>query len=286
MSDRGQTIAQALSEAATTLRRVEIAEARREAMSLLTHVLGCDRLFLFTNRDDALTPEQGERFRALVARRARGEPLQYITGHQEFFGLDFLVTPEVLIPRPETELLVEAALEVGPREEAFVCDLGTGSGCIAIALLNERPRWRAVGVDLSSAALEVARRNARRHGVSERLRFVAMDLFSAFAAKAQFDLIVSNPPYVAAADLPALQLEVRAFEPRIALTPGDDPLGLIRRLLVEAPLFLRDEGFLLFEIGFGQEQAVKEAIDGAIWRVLEVRRDLQDIPRTFILRRR
>ena len=168
------SIAESLIEAARILRESGVSEARREASSLLEHVLERDRTFVITHGDTLVSEEHLETFRQIVTRRSNGEPLQYITGHQAFFGLDFEVTQAVLIPRPETELLVETALNILPVDgESVICDVGTGSGCIAVALLHERARIRAVGIDVSTKALQVAHRNAMRHAVDDRLNFVA-----------------------------------------------------------------------------------------------------------------
>ena len=282
------SIAAAILEATQVLRQAGVPEARREAASLLTHTIGKDRTFLITHAEELLDANKLETLRDYVARRATGEPLQYITGHQHFYGLEFEVTRDVLIPRPETELLVEAALDLIGDAEAtsLVCDVGTGSGCIAIALLHNRPGVRAVAVDVSEAALSVAARNAVRHAVSERIRFAVSDCFAALEKnKLRFDLVVSNPPYVAGKDLFGLQREVREHEPRVALTPGDDGLSIIRRLLNEAPAFLRDGGYLLMEIGFDQRAAVERLIDASVWKVIKVRQDLQGIPRTIALQK-
>ena len=282
------TIAQALTAAAATLRAGGVPDARRDAATLLCHVLACDRAFLFTHTDDLIGTDTHAQLRRAVARRAAGEPLQYITGRQEFYGLEFEVTPDVLIPRPETELLVEAALAClrdvrAPR----LCDVGTGSGCIPVALLHERQDARAVGLDISPAALAVAARNAARHGVADRLRLIVSDCFAALDPKTdRFDMILSNPPYVAEADLTGLQREVRDFEPRVALTPGGDGLTVIRRLLTDAPHVLVPGGNLLFEIGFNQHEAVAQLIEPRTWTLLDIHQDLQGIPRTVALRLR
>ncbi len=282
------TIALAVVEAAQILRRAGVPEARREAASLLEHVTGRDRTFLITSAETALAPEDVSRLRHLVERRAAGEPLQYITGHQEFYKLDFEVTPDVLIPRPETELLVEAALDLLDEREgpALVLDVGTGSGCIAVSLLHERPSVQATGVDISERALRVAARNAARTGVSERLRLLVSDGLAALdSSRARFDMIVSNPPYVAEDALAGLQREVRDHEPRVALTPGGDGLRVIRSLLLDAPRFLNPGGHLLLEIGFDQSEAVEGLIDPRVWRLLDINKDLQGIPRTVVLRK-
>jgi release factor glutamine methyltransferase len=283
------TIAGALRVAAEALRAAGLSEPRREAGSLLSHTIGRDRAFLITHSDAELTAEQLTRFRACVGRRAAGEPFQYIAGRQEFYGLEFEVSRDVLIPRPETELLVETALELLKGSDApLLCDVGTGSGCIAVTLLHERKDASAVALDVSPAALAVAARNAARHGVDERLRLLVSDCFDALRSggheEMRFDLVASNPPYVAESDIEGLQKEVRDHEPRVALTPGGDGLSVIRRLVAEAPHFLKPGGHLLMEIGFDQHERVAALIDPSVWTLLDIRRDLQGIPRTVSLR--
>lgn len=291
MTDRPdrQTFAEALREAARVLMEACVREPRREAASLLAHVSGRDRTYLFTHDDETLPPEMLAEFRRAIARRASGEPLQYIKGRQEFYGLDFEVTPDVLIPRPETELLVETALELARAlREPLICDVGTGSGCIAVALLHARADARAVALDISPDALRVAKRNASRHDVGDRIDFIESDCFDALdasdSAKARFDLVVSNPPYVAESDIDGLQREVRDHEPRAALTPGGDGLCVIRRLLEGAPAHLKPGGHLVFEIGYDQHEQIRSLIDERRWTLLDVHRDLQGIPRTVALR--
>jgi release factor glutamine methyltransferase len=281
----GVSIAEALRQASRALDQAGVAEARREAGSLLAHVSGRDRTFLISHAEDQLEEDEWKRFEALIVRRAAGEPAQYITGLQDFFGRTFRVTPEVLIPRPETELLVEAALEV-MGANAVVCDVGTGSGCIAVTLLCERHDARAVAIDISEAALEVARQNARELSVEPRIEFVRSDCFEALKPKSiLFDLIISNPPYVSANMLPGLQREVRDHEPRVALSPGEDGLIIIRRLLNDAPAFLRDNGYLLMEIGFDQGEKVQQLIDKNVWALRKIAPDLQGIPRIVVLQK-
>ncbi len=264
-------------------------QERREAGSLLMHVLGRDHTYILAHAEDQLTDQQIELYDDSLDARASGKPLQYITGRQEFFGLEFEVTSDVLIPRPETELLIETALAlISPNEAAFICDVGTGSGCVAIALLHELPQARGMALDISAAALVVAERNAHRHGVNERLSFLASDCFSALgpAIDPVFDLIVSNPPYVAERAVEDLQREVRDFEPRIALTAGEDGLLVIRRLLVESRDFLKSGGLLVFEMGFDQHDSVNELFAAEHWKLLEIYDDLQGIPRTVALMKR
>ena len=296
-------IAEAILQGAHKLRQAGVAEARREAGSLLGHVLGRDRSFILSHAEDALSDEQAERFREFVERRAHGEPQQYITGEQEFFGLEFEVTPDVLIPRPETELLVETALKLITEDAAppYICDVGTGSGCVVIALLHElsktrdggSPKAHALAIDISPAALAVAKRNAARHSLTEQIEFVVADCFAALdsprdsenPAQAVFDLIVSNPPYVEDGEHASLQTEVRDFEPKLALTAGADGLDVIRRLLLEAGKFLKPGGHFLFEIGHQQSAAIEQIIDPKIWTLLRIHEDLQSIPRIVALRK-
>ena len=280
------SIANATALGTQLLGAAGVNEARMEAGSLLAHVLGRDRTYIIAHAEDALTDKQMGSFRGFVGRRAQGEPLQYITGHQEFFTLEFEVTPDVLIPRPETEIIVETARELLRNEvRPFIADIGSGSGCIVISLLNELPEARAVATDISPTALRVARRNAERHGVINRLTLLESDCFSALEPDSQFSLIASNPPYVSDTDRNTMQREV-LYEPAAALFAGPDGLAVIRRLLRDAPLFLRRDGYLVFEIGFGQHEAVRNLIDRDVWKLLEIREDLQRIPRTVVLQNR
>jgi release factor glutamine methyltransferase len=278
------SIAEVLREVSRVLESGGVPEARREAGSLLSFVLGKDRTFLISHAEDAVDDSSVERLREFVERRASGEPLQYIVGVQDFFGRAFRVTPHVLIPRPETELLIEAALELVNDSAPFICDVGTGSGCIAITLVCEVAEAHAIALDNSPAAIEVAKLNARNLSVSERIVFEVSDCFSALdPIQYQFDLIVSNPPYVSAGVLAGLQREVRDHEPRGALSPGPDGLSIIRRLLQETPAFLKNDGHLLMEIGFDQGEAVTEMVDSEVWRPVEIKPDLQGIPRIVVL---
>jgi release factor glutamine methyltransferase len=276
------TINDVLKEATQILQNAGVPEARREAGSLLSFVIGKDRTFLIAHAAGEVN--NVDQFREVVERRAAGEPLQYITGTQDFFGREFRVTPDVLIPRPETELLVEATLEVS-KAATLICDVGTGSGCIALTLLCELNHARAVAIDKSPAALEVAKFNAQKLAVADRAEFVVSDCFDSLD-RSEFDLIVSNPPYVSAGVIEGLQREVRDHEPLIALSPGPDGLSIIRRLIHESPKFLKQNGHLIMEIGFDQGEAVQQLIDAKVWELLEVRPDLQCIPRIVLLRKR
>jgi release factor glutamine methyltransferase len=280
------SIAEAIQEAAQILRKAGVPEARREAGSLLSFILRRDRTFLISHAENQLSNDSLEEFRTGVERRAGGEPLQYITGVQDFFGREFRVTPDVLIPRPETELLVEAALEVANSVSPIVCDVGTGSGCIAITLLCEIGNAQAVALDKSTAALEIAKVNANNLSVSNRLTFVVSDCFDSLDSSLyRFDLVVSNPPYVSGAMMAGLQREVRDHEPLVALSPGPDGLSMIRRLLQDGPAFLKTNGHMLIEIGFDQGEAVESLVNTEAWNLLDIKPDLQGIPRIVVLRR-
>ena len=280
------TIREVLKEATQVLDSGGVPEARREAGSLLSFILGKDRTFLISHAEEQIDDHSWNRLREFVERRATGEPLQYITGVQDFYGREFRVTPDVLIPRPETELLVEAALQIiGDRDAApSLCDVGTGSGCIAVTLLCEMVNASAVAIDKSPAALEIAKLNAQNLSVADLAHFVVSDCFNSFDSNEhEFDLIVSNPPYVADAALAGLQREVRDHEPVVALSPGPDGLSIIRRLIDEAPAFIKPGGHMLMEIGFDQGEAVTRLIDGNPWTLREIRPDLQGIPRIVVL---
>ena len=282
------SIADAILQGAQVLRKAGVPDERREAGSLLAHVISKDRTFLISHAEDVLSGRELSDFRDRVERRAKGEPLQYITGSQDFFGLEFKVTPDVLIPRPETELLVESALELIGRADSvpLICDVGTGSGCIAVALLHEATVAHAIALDISEAAIRVAKANALRNSVDDRISFVVSDCFQSFFAGVKpFDVIVSNPPYVSDRAIQGLQREVRNYEPHLALSPGGDGLSIIRRLLNEAPDFLKPKGHLLIEIGFDQAQTIQRLIDSSRLKLLDIHPDLQGIPRIAALQK-
>ncbi len=251
---------------------------RRDADRLLEHVLGCDRTALLTHPERILSVAESEQFDRLVERRLTSEPMQYLTGEQEFFGLRFEVTPAVLIPRPETEHLVEAVLARFQREqEVRIVDVGTGSGAIAVALAHAMPRSRVTAVDLFPAALAVARRNAERHGVIDRLTLLPSDLLAAVDRK-DFDAVVANPPYIAAAEV--LEPQVANYEPRSALYAGPTGLEVYERLIPQAARVLKPGGWLFLEIGYGQSPALKNLMHG--WAGVTLVNDLQGIPRVAL----
>jgi release factor glutamine methyltransferase len=272
-------VSEILQEAAEALRSGGIIEPRREAESLLAFYLKKNKTFLIAHPEFELTEADEFFFYQLVLRRTHREPFQHINGYQEFYGLDFEVNTDVLIPRPETEMIVETAIEILQNlERPQFCEVGTGSGCIVVSILYNVPQALAVGLDISAQALEMTRRNAERHQVSERLDLRNSDVFSALS-EAKFDLIVSNPPYIPSEEIPHLQPEVRDFEPLIALTDGGDGLSIIQRIVTGAPEFLHSDGFLLMEIGFNQAEKVRQMFSAKVWEPVEILPDLQGIPR-------
>ena len=261
-------------------------QAAIDAEVLAREAAGWDRAAWLARRDEPAGPEAAARFEAMAARRERREPVAYITGVREFWGLDFSVSPAVLIPRPETELIVEAALErlADPARAWRIADVGTGSGCIAVALATERRAATVTATDISAAAIEVARRNATRHGVHGRIAFVETSLLS--GADGPFDLIVANPPYVPTFARRALAPDVRQFEPDAALFGhGADGLDEARAILAQAATRLASGGCLLMEFGYGQGDEVREAasrVPGL--RAEMILRDIQGHERTLVAR--
>jgi len=284
------TISQAIAEGAGRFREPRIHEERRTAGVLLCHVLGIDRTYLLTRSEEQIDEARYREYLALVERRATGEPLQYITGHQEFYGLDFTVTPDVLIPRPETEFLAERVIKLVRElrnETPLIVDLGTGSGCIAVTLALHLPGARVIAIDSSNAALDVARANAERHGARDRIEFVEGDLLAPLLERhleAAVDVLTSNPPYVGEDRPELIQREVSEWEPHAALFGGADGLDFYRRLLLDAPRYLKPDGYLVFEIGYGQLDAILELIDRSALELVDVTHDLQGLPRTLALR--
>ena len=283
------TIHARVAKARERLRRAGITpeEADLDARLLAQKLLGWDAARFLTSANEPEPADFAALYEPLVARREGREPLAYITGRQEFWGLDFEISPAVLIPRPETELIVEAALERFPDRHASLeaADVCTGSGCLAVALAHERPGARIVAADVSADALRTARRNADRHGVGDRVELVQADVLDGTGHRAA-DLIVSNPPYVPEGDRATLQAEVRDHEPAIALFAGEDGLAIIRRLVDQSTGRLKTGGLLIFEFGLGQADAVRELISRRPGlTMLDVKQDLQGIPRTAVARR-
>jgi release factor glutamine methyltransferase len=282
------TLHEHVARARDQLRQAGIAppEADLDARVLAGLALGWDQAHLVTAARDEPPDAFEKKYAALVGRRAGREPIAYIAGVQEFWGLPMHVSPAVLIPRPETELLVEAALERFPERAApfAAADLCTGSGCVAVAIAHERPAASILATDVSTEALDVARENATLNAVGDRVSFVATDLLETLTQR--FDLIVSNPPYVPDGDRPGLPPEVRDHEPPVALYAGSDGLATIDRLVQTAPVHLQPGGTLIFEFGFGQAEAVEALISRTpALTMVEVRRDLQGIPRAAIAKK-
>ncbi len=279
------SVAGELDRATSFLAARGVENARLEAEVLLADVLGFDRACLFAEPRRALGDGEQRSFEALLGRRGRREPLQHVRGRQEFFSREFLVDGRVLVPRPETEILVETVLcQVRGRSSLTILDIGCGSGAIGLTLALELP-WAAVfASDVSSDAVEVARENARRLRLEGRVDVRCGDLFRPYTGW-RFDIVVSNPPYVASGELERLAPEVRDHEPRLALNGGPDGLGFYRRLAVEADGVLGDDGTLVVEIGEGQGSAVSAIFSAARLRVVAVQRDLGGIERVLTVRR-
>ena len=290
----------ALASAITRFTAEKVPSPRMNAELLLMFVLNCDRAYLHAHPERELTSDEKERYEAALAERARGVPAQYITGHQEFWGVDLIVSPAVLIPRPETEHVIETVLGIltsdlgpqtsakagpaevrGPRSDVRIADVGTGSGCIALALAKELPGAEIHATDVSAAALEVARANAARHQLEERIHFHQTDLLADL--KPSFDFVVSNPPYVGESEEDEVQLEVRKFEPREAVFAGPTGLEVIARLLPQAQAALRSGGWLVMEISGTIADRVRGLLND--WEEVRVTPDLQGIPRVVRARK-
>jgi len=278
-----QTLADAVAYGVAELKADGNRTPRRDAEQLLLHIAKLSRIDFIVRPDQLLNNEQLRHYRELLGRRKKSEPMQYILGEREFYGLRFTVTPDVLIPRPETEHLVEATLEHIPLNKEFeIADIGTGSGAIAIAIAIARPLARITALDISPAALEVARTNAADHKVADRISFVESDLLEAVGEET-FDMIVSNPPYIAEADRETLAVEVRDYEPATALFAGPTGLEIYERLIPQASQRLCKKGWLLLEIGAGQQLELQQLLID--WNEISFVNDLQGIPRVVIAQR-
>ena len=274
---------QALTSAIDLLTFKQIGSPRMNAETLLMFVLNSDRAYLYAHPEYELTPDEQARYDEAITERSTGKPAQYITGHQEFWGMDLIVSPAVLIPRPETEHVVETVLELArPLQAPRIIDVGTGSGCIALALAAELPSARVEAADISPAALEVARANAHRLQLDHRVLFSQRDLLAG-APAATYDFVVSNPPYVPASEPEKAQREVREFEPKVAVFAGESGLEVYRRLVPQSREALKPGGRLVVEIGFSLAQAVCELLSD--WAEVRVIPDLQGIPRVVAARR-
>jgi release factor glutamine methyltransferase len=276
-------IRDALKAAIDRLTKAQAGSPRLNAEVLLTFVLGKDRAYLYAHGDDELEAQVFGRYDEALAQRAQGIPSQYIIGHQEFWGMDFIVSPAVLIPRPETEHLIETVLPLARAlENPKIVDVGTGSGCIALALAKELPNAEIEAVDISAEALEVARANAARHQLEARVRFLQQDLLQGFSANS-IDLVVTNPPYVSESEEDEVQLEVLKFEPRNAVFAGTTGLEIIEPLIPQAMTALKSGGYLVMEISGTIAEAVKPLLID--WEEYRVVPDLQSIPRIVSARK-
>jgi release factor glutamine methyltransferase len=296
----------ALKQGLAKLRKAHVPSYTLAAELLLLHVLGRDRTWLYAHPEEQVSSSDTERFFALIARRANGEPTQHLTGKQEFWGLEFEVTPDVLIPRPETEHLIEVALDrlavrelrAGRKqtltgENLQIADIGTGSGCIAIALAKELPGSKIFATDISSKALAIAQRNASRHSFSDQIHFLESNLFSALANSSLatrhsplfFDLIASNPPYIGRREAPTLMREVRDHEPEIALYGGEEGYELYADLITQSAAHIKPGGILVLELGHNSLPAVQPLLDAPSWANVAVTNDLAGIARVIAAER-
>jgi release factor glutamine methyltransferase len=288
-----------LSAAIVRLTAENVPSPRLNAELLLMFTLSSDRAYLFAHPERKLSTEEESSYEAALAERIRGVPAQYITGHQEFWGMDLIVTPAVLIPRPETEHVIETVLEIqnsgvrpptsaktnsevrGPKSKVRIVDVGTGSGCIALALAKELPHAEIHATDIPPDALEIARANAARHQLERRIHFRQADLLEGL--KGEFDFVVSNPPYVGESEEDQVQLEVRRFEPRNAVFAGPKGTEVIARLIPQASQRLRPGGWLVMEISGTIAEEVRKLLEG--WQEVEVKPDLQSIPRVVMAKK-
>jgi release factor glutamine methyltransferase len=289
----GNSVREVLRQGIARLRQAEVPSFTLAAELLLLYVTGRDRTWIYSHPEDMLSSSGVAAFFALVDRRCQGEPTQHLTGKQEFWGLEFQVTPDVLIPRPETEHVVEVALDRlavrelragrSPKlsgEGVTIVDIGTGSGCIALALAKELPSAIIYASDISSAALEVARRNAQRLGFAARIRFLESHLFGAFLPL-KFDLIVSNLPYIGRREADSLPREVRDHEPELALYGGEEGYELFGALVAQAQSFLKPGGLLVLELGHNSRPAVQPLLETSAWADIGIAHDLAGIPRVL-----
>jgi release factor glutamine methyltransferase len=282
------TISQAIAEGARKLQASGIEQERRTAGLLLCHAIGIDRTHLLTRSDEQIDEGRYKIYLGLLERRASGEPVQYLTGHQEFYSLDFFVTPDVLIPRPETEFLIEEVLKIVDKQKLsrpLIVDVGTGSGCVAITLAVNLPGARLVATDASARALNIAQSNAAKHRVLDRIEFLEGDLLGPLDNRGldkSIDMIASNPPYVDESLKGSMQREVFDWEPPEALFGGVDGVEFYRRLLTGCPAYLKVGGYLVIEIGYGQLEAIDHMVAASpSLKIVEVTHDLQGIPRTL-----
>jgi release factor glutamine methyltransferase len=286
----------ALKRGIAQLREADVPSFTLAAELLLLHTLGKERTWLYAHPEESISEADAQRFESLLMRRAAGEPTQHLTGKQEFWGLEFEVTPDVLIPRPETEHVIEVALDrlaareirAGRKqtrtgEGLHIIDVGAGSGCIAVALAKELPAARILATDVSAAALGIARRNAGRHAVADRIIFLQVNLLAPLAGK--YDLVVSNPPYIGRKEKESLMREVRDHEPEIALYGGEEGYELYADLIAQAARTVIRGGLLVLELGHNSLPAVQPLLDLPRWTNVAVTNDLAGIPRVIAAER-
>ena len=282
------TVLEVIQKSAEFLAKKGVEPSRLQAELLLAHVLKLQRMKLYLNFDRVLQAPELDALRELVKRRSQREPLQHIVGSTSFCGLEIAVNRHVLVPRPETELLAELGwqfLSTLNPQPSTALDFGTGSGCIAIALAVKCPAAEITALDVSPTALALARENAARHGVAERIQFVQGEGFAALPADARFDLIISNPPYIPTTEIASLEPEVRDFDPRGALDGGADGLDYYRLLATQAAKFLQPDGKIMVELGDGQGEAAKTIFESQKWIVEALREDYSQRQRILIARR-
>ncbi|MDP6388119.1 MAG: peptide chain release factor N(5)-glutamine methyltransferase [Candidatus Pacebacteria bacterium] len=288
---KDSTVTQAYFWASKILASNDIAAPHAEAEYLLAHALKCDKKDIIINHDKVLNNNETDLFKELIDRRLKREPSQHIIGEEEFWGLTFKVNKDVLIPRPETQLLVKEALNEAKKcsPEINIIDLCTGSGCIAISMAHELPESKVYAIDISANALEVARENAKRHGVDERITFCEGDLFNpieSLGLKGKIDLFLSNPPYVSKKMMEELQPEIELYEPVLAVAGGEDGFDYYRKIIPEAALYIKPGGFFFLEIGYGQTDGTMSLIEQAkVYKDIEVMKDFADIDRVFKMQR-
>lgn len=282
-----ETVLSLLKKATEFFSEKGVSEAKRSAEHLLAHALGQKRIQLYLRFDQPVSDDELALFRSFVRRRLANEPVQYIVGSTEFYGMEFELSPDVLIPRPETEHLVEAVVDWARAHDRAsslrLLDIGTGSGCIPIAIAAQLPTCTCTALDVSEAALNIARRNASRHGVEDRINFLSHDILNgSLPVETQFDIVVSNPPYVAEADIAELQPEIRLHEPMVAITDNGDGLTFYRRIAGTAAALLAPGGLLAVEIGYGQSAAVQDIFFRSHISVTNIIHDYSGIERVLI----
>jgi release factor glutamine methyltransferase len=280
------TVGATLREGVQKLERASVPSAPLAAELLLMRALSRDRTFLYAHPESLMDPAQLETFNSLINKRAAGTPTQYLTGHQEFWGMDFEVTPDVLIPRPETEHLIEVALarigEFRRNNPLRIADVGSGSGCIAVALAKEFPNANIFATDISSKALAVAKRNATHHNFANRITFQECNLLEGISQQPPLNVIISNPPYVARKDAASLPIDVREHEPELALFAGDDGMEIYPRLIAQAKTHLAEGGLLVLELGTGLFEPVSDLLEARSgWTRVSATQDLAGIVRVI-----